>query len=227
MPRNLPHNGVGVGVDAEGGPVVDPTANVIALNEAANKRQDDLREAANKYLEAENRHVAAMAELRAEHVEQTAMLRAEHALQLSSAESKRIDSIRQVDVLAVNTRAQEALTAIQALAAGTARDAEVLRSLVTNTATTIAAQTANIVATITERLAALEKSSYEGKGRQGLSDPMMADVLTEMKSLRESRDTGSGRIAGVGASWGVLVGAVGLILSLLSIAGFVAMFLKR
>jgi hypothetical protein len=35
----------GQGVDAQGGPVVDPTANVIALNEAANRRQDDLRAA--------------------------------------------------------------------------------------------------------------------------------------------------------------------------------------
>lgn len=44
---------VGQGVDAAGDPVVDPTANVIALSEAAARRQDDLRMAAVARLEVE------------------------------------------------------------------------------------------------------------------------------------------------------------------------------
>ncbi|HXE51261.1 MAG TPA: hypothetical protein VN663_22980 [Ramlibacter sp.] len=42
----------GIGVDARGGQVIDPTENVKALSEAANKRQDDLRTAEGKYQNA-------------------------------------------------------------------------------------------------------------------------------------------------------------------------------
>jgi len=41
----------GLGVDAAGIPVIDPTENVKALSEAANKRQDDLRDWLQKYID--------------------------------------------------------------------------------------------------------------------------------------------------------------------------------
>jgi len=47
---------VGIGVDAEGGPVVDPTSNVLGLVSAAVQRQDDLREAESKFLAAALKH---------------------------------------------------------------------------------------------------------------------------------------------------------------------------
>ena len=42
----------GIGVDAFGGAVIDPTKNVLDLTAAANRRQDNLREMHNRYLEA-------------------------------------------------------------------------------------------------------------------------------------------------------------------------------
>ena len=122
----------GVGIDARGGAVIDPTANVIALNEAAQKRQDDLREAEGRRIDQALKHVEEMASLR-EH----------HAWELRESEAKRLDANRQVDVLAVQTLA----TSTRALA------------------DSIAAQTANTVSGLVDRLAALEKSSYTGAGK--------------------------------------------------------------
>jgi len=39
----------GIPVDSGGGPTVDPTANVIALNEASTKRIDDIAELREKH----------------------------------------------------------------------------------------------------------------------------------------------------------------------------------
>jgi hypothetical protein len=126
-----------------------------------------------------------------------------------------------VDVLAVNTAYDRAAATIQTLAVTTTANAENLRNALNTTAATIAAQWANTVAGITERLAALEMSSYEGKGKQSFADPMMAELVAEMKNLREVRATGAGKIEGISASWGVLLGAVALIATLISIGSFV------
>lgn len=144
----------GIGVDATGGPVIDPTANVIALNEAANKRQDDLRKLSRELFDS---HVL--------HLKEIVELHARYSRELAIKESERLDSIRQVDVLAGNTAADRALVAIQTLATSQAAAAETLRSMVTTTASTIAAQTSETVAGLTNRIAQLEKSSYEGAGK--------------------------------------------------------------
>ena len=74
----------GPATDRNNQPVVDPTANVLALVEAAVKRLDDLR-AADKEM---------------------ADLRERYDKELRSAESARIDAIRAVDVGAVNRAAE-------------------------------------------------------------------------------------------------------------------------
>lgn len=196
--------------------MIDPTENVISLTEAANKRQDDLREMNNSRIDAELKHLSEMASLRAEHQKEIAVL-----------ESTRLNAIRQVDVLAVNTAADRAAAAIQALASTTASNAENLRNALTTTATAIATQTAGSFSAITERVAALEKSSYEGKGKERMADPMMAEMLAEMKSLRESRASVVGKSEGVSASWVLLIGVVVLISTLLGIAGMIFAFVKR
>ena len=151
----------GIGVDAAGGPVIDPTANVIALNEAANRRQDDLRQLNNQRIDAEIRTLA----VQVEGLEKRMILRAEHAKEIRQLETERVNAIRQVDVLAGNTAAERALVAIQTLAQQTTAERETLRSLVTTTAATIATQTAQDFARINEAISALQKSSYEGAGK--------------------------------------------------------------
>ena len=155
------------------------------------------------------------------------ILRAEHSKEIRQSESDRLDKIRQVDVLAGNTAADRALVAIQTLAATTTANAETLRSLVSSTATTVAAQTQAAMATVTERIAALEKSSYEGKGRSTATDPMMSELLIEVKGLRESRATGSGKTAGISWAGAAIAGAVSLLVGLLSIAGVLFAVLRH
>lgn len=47
-----PASGVGLGVDASGGPVIDPTENVLALVDVEKNHARELREADNNYHEA-------------------------------------------------------------------------------------------------------------------------------------------------------------------------------
>ena len=177
----------------------DPTANVLLLLNAESRRQDNLR----------------AAEMR--HVQEIASLRAEHAKEIRYLESDRLEKIRQVDVLAGNTAAERALVAIQTLATSQAAERETLRSMVANTATTIAAQLATTVATINERIAQLERSSYEGKGKQMLTDPLMERLVNRMEGLLESRAGGVGVNVGKAFSWERMVSVVGLLGSLVAI----------
>ncbi len=61
----------GMGVDRSGGPVIDPTANVLALVEANNQRLDELRTADNKLtdklLEDEKAHIREVITLQTQH----------------------------------------------------------------------------------------------------------------------------------------------------------------
>jgi hypothetical protein len=212
MSGSAPNHGstFGKAVDAVGVPVIDPTRNVQDLSEASNKRQDDLRDAQNKYMEAEIRHLKDLGSLRAEHQKE-----------LSAKESQRLDSIRQVDQLAVTTAATRTLDAVQALAVTTTANADNLRNAQAAMAATIASQTATQVGAITERLAALEKSSYEGAGKQAYSDPMMAQLVSEMKALREASAGGVGRDKGIGISWAVLFAVVVMFGTLLTVYAWI------
>lgn len=154
----------------------DPSENVKDLSDASSRRQDDLRAAQD-----------ALTNEKIRRIEEIGNLRAAHAREIRDIESKRLDAIRQVDVLNQTTAAERQLTAIQTLAATTTASAEALRSTVANTATTIAAQTAGAMATVNERLSSLERTSYEGTGRRLVDDPRMLELLEEVKSLRESR----------------------------------------
>jgi hypothetical protein len=104
----------GPGVDAQGRAVIDPTVNVIALNEAANKRQDDLRE------------------MSIQHIQETLRMHIDHAKELRGAdkelrqaESDRLDAIRAVDVQNVQTAttAAEARASVLAQQVVTTADA--------------------------------------------------------------------------------------------------------
>jgi hypothetical protein len=207
----------GLGVDAHGGPVIDPTKNVLDLVEAAVKRLDDmttlraqLSDEQVKRLEREQALLVAMADLRAVHQKD-----------LDALESKRLDAMRQVDQLAVKTEADRASSAITALANAAATTAETLRSAVNTSATNLATQLDRTVTAITERIAALEKSSYTGQGKQAVVDPQVTEMLVEMRALRAAQQQSSGERRGISTAWLVLLGAVSLIGGLIMIGTFV------
>ncbi len=124
-------------MDASGGPVIDPTQNVLDLVNAAIARQDDLR----------------MAESR--HVREIATLRAEYAAELRKAETERLNAIRAVDVNAVQRAAEVANQQATTLAAGQAAQADAVR-------VTLAAA----LEPIQKDIAELRKSQYELAGQR-------------------------------------------------------------
>jgi hypothetical protein len=223
----LPHAKAGLGVDAGGGPVVDPTENVIALSEASNKRQDDLRALER---ELHDRDI--------QHTNELGALRAEHQREMGVKESGRLDAIRQVDREEVLKAALSAQTAISTLAHQTTTVAETLRA--TQEAKTLAAETrqASFADQIGKRLSAVELSLSKGEGKQAVADPMMAELVAEMRTLTaqraaeggkqtvtdpllmqlsadvrallSSKDTAGGERKGVSLSWAVLIGAITL-----------------
>jgi hypothetical protein len=94
----------GPGVDRLGQAVIDPTANVLQLVEAAIQRQDDLRRAEAQLRAAEITHLNEMA-----------YEREKHAAELRTAESARIDAIRAVDVGAAAILANQVSASAEAL----------------------------------------------------------------------------------------------------------------
>ena len=210
----------GHAVDFMGGPVIDPTANVLALVEAANRRQDDLREMNNARIDAELRHEEQIGELRARHQEFVDLLRARHQEAIDALESKRLDAVRNVDQLAAKTEADRAASAVTALATAGTTTAVTLRSTVDTSAQALATQFANTVTTLTERIAALEKSSYTGQGKQAVVDPQVTEMLVEMRALRTSQASGGGRSQGMSDSRQLLTWLLGIALALTGLYTF-------
>jgi hypothetical protein len=157
----LAESRTGIGVDAYGGAVIDPTKNVLDLTNAANKRQDDLREMHNRYLEAEFRRleetvkrVEQISELRAEFARDVSVIHQSHDREIHKMEQDKLAAFRASDEMARITEANRSLAAIQ-----------VVERTLNSTATALASQNAENNVEVNRRLAALEKSSYEGAGK--------------------------------------------------------------
>jgi len=157
---------VGAGVDSTGRPVVDPTANVLQLVEAAIQRQDDLRM-------AEKEHVAEVLRLRGEqrshdlaHMSEVVTIRARYDEQLRDAEAKRIDAIRAVDVGAVAAAAAVQTTQASTLAAQVATSAEALRNQVAAAASAQTVALAAALEPIIKDIADLRRAQYEAQGQK-------------------------------------------------------------
>jgi len=144
-----------------GGPVIDPTKNVLDLTDAANKRQDDLREMYNRFIEASIqrldetvRRVEQVSELRAEHAREISLVHQAHDREIHKMEQDKLAAFRASDEMARITEANRSLAAIQ-----------VVERTLNSTATALASQNAENNVEVNRRLAALEKSSYEGAGK--------------------------------------------------------------
>lgn len=194
-------------VDAAGNPAVDPTKNVIALTESANKRQDDLRELNDRRVDAEIRVLAAHIEC----LKDTSALRAAYEEKLTNAEAKRIDAIRSVDVNAVAVASQKQSDQATVLANQVVASAEALRGLVATTAQAQSAASQQAMSAFADRISTIEKAQYEEKGKQGVVDPLQAAMYEEMKILRTAMTAGAGQTQGAKNMWGYIVGAIGLL----------------
>jgi hypothetical protein len=136
----------GEGVDASGGPVIDPTKNVLDLVAAAIARQDDLRA------------------MESDHLREVMKMRADYDQRLREAETARIDAIRAVDVGAVNRAAEVAATQAQTLATQVATVAEAMRTQVAAAATAASVALAAALEPIQRDIADLRRVQYETQG---------------------------------------------------------------
>lgn len=196
---------------------LDPTTNVLAAVKALQIRHDELRIADMKYEAAEDRHLKEMIELHAS-----------HAALLRQSDLGTNDKTRQVDVLAAAASAATLATAVQALAATADRNAENIRNQMNATAQTIAKQTADsnmatqaqtdsLMRRVDDRLSTVEKSINMGEGKQRVADPMLAELMIEMKSINRVQEHRSGTSEGGQKIWGYVVGAIGALLGLMGL----------
>lgn len=182
----------------------DPTANVRALIALEVKRLDDI-------ISAEHVHSEEMRKAQTLRLDDMATLRAFYDDKLRDAEAKRIDAIRAVDVNAVAVANDRANAQAQVLATQVAASAEALRSLVATTSATVAQQFNQVTTQMIERVAALEKSSYEGQGKATYTDPAMTQLTALVAQLAATSDRRSGTGAGSAATVAYLFGSIGAI----------------
>lgn len=235
--------GEGAPIDIYGGAAFDPTANVISLVQALAESVAQLREADIKY----NDRVAS-------HIAEVSKLRADNAETLRTSDLDRLDKTRQVDVLAATASASALATAVQTLATNNDRNAETLRNTLNTTAQAMAKQTSdvasvlstqtdNLVKDINARIAELQKSQYqgvgrdptitdlvtkverltgalaEGAGKQAVVDPQIAEMRSDQKILIAAMTAGAGQGKGMDKMWGYIIGAAGLLVIVLKLTG--------
>lgn len=211
----------GPSVDSWGTPVVDPTDNVIALNAASEARQNDLRKSDIIYTEAQLRNIRAEMKLRAA-----------HAAEIRKLDAANQKAIRLVDI--TNAKAQAAQVAVAVLALETKRqaDADNLRTAlnaanassdkrVSDLAATLAEQKTVSDRGFTDQIAALQRSTTLGEGRQTYTDPVQAEMLRKIEALSHTStaQTSSGEgmsklLAIMLAVGGVVIAAVTLIVKM-------------
>jgi len=199
-------------VDAQGGAVIDPTTNVLDLVEKETKRQDDLRSANDRLFAAELRCI----EIKSACVKEVADLRATHDKEMRDSEAKRLDSIRQVDIGAVNTALVEVRSATTALAKTNYETAETLRTTVIQTADRVAKTTSDSFDGFNKRIAALELAAAQGIGKQIVADPASEKLAQAVESLVRAQQTGTGEIKGKKDMTATIISMVGLVIAILT-----------
>lgn len=206
--KNPPADSIGSGipVDELGGRTVDPTANVLGLVEASNKRQDDLR---NLTKELQDYKIAC--------VKEEVIMHARHQAELRIAESARLDSIRQVDREDVAKTAASANNAITTLAKQTTDLATTLQNQVSATAAAAETRRSADMSEVNKRVSALELASSASAGKQTLADPQMDKLSALVESLARAQSQGSGKTQGINWVAALIAGAISLIAGLLAI----------
>ena len=234
----------GIGVDANGNQVIDPTKNVEQLVKALEEKTRELREADLKLIQAKLDANEKLAELRSKNlfdadvsntrrIDELAKLRAELNDKLATAERDRINAIRLVDVSAaadLQRRTSESANNLQTQTAQLATDlrtstallADNLRTLVNTTAAnnlTAQKQTAD---EISKRLTTIEQAQSEGRGKQQYQDPEATAVKAQLQVLLQQAAANKGSDKGQSDAIFYVLAALGLGLPIA-----VAIYLRR
>ena len=173
--RRPVQTGMGIGVDAGGGPVIDPTENVLALVDVEKQHQADLRTADNRFLDAN---------LLAQEKMQNFAREAEARMQnfARDAESKLQTSLRQAETSRIDQLAQT-----RQEFQNTIRD--MLAESVRTTATLVSTQLVQIQATFDARVSKLEAFQFTLAGRSSVADPAIDNAMKRMSESISSLST--------------------------------------
>jgi hypothetical protein len=166
MPENS--GSPGPATDRYNAPVVDPTANVIALVAANDRRQDDLRE------------------ITAKHLKEIVSLRAAYDAELRGAESNRIDAIRLVDTGNVTRAAEVSAAQATALATSQIQSAEALRVQVEATRITTQDALTTALQPIQAAIESLRQTQFQQQGEKAAGVESRGDVRYYAGQRRES-----------------------------------------
>lgn len=173
---------------------IDPTKNVLQLVKAAVKRLNDLRYVDGKANKAARKCIIDVTQLNAKHNKS-----------LIKREAKYVAAVRLIDTQAAKSESERAQRAIDALATITASNATAVQKALTDTAITISKQTADTFLQVTDRLAALEKTSNLAAGQSAVSDPALITLATDVRALIAGGNVGVGRTEGVKLSTTMII----------------------
>lgn len=199
MPRRQtrrPTQTPGLGVDATGGPVVDPTENVLALVDVEKEHAKELRMSDKELSNA-----------RYDALKERLTLLSTHIVQFQ--DGMRDAETRRVDQLA--TTRQDFQNTIR----------DMLAESVRTTSTLVSTQLVQIQATFDTRVSKLEAGAFTQAGKSSVSDPATADALTKMAaavgSLGSARDMTAGAGQGSDKTWAIMGAVAALILTAIGI----------
>jgi len=206
-------------VDSGGVPAIDPTANVIALVKALAETASALREADKQFNRSQFKHIR-----------QISRLRAANAETLRTSDLAMLAKTREVDVTTAASQAQALATAVQTLATNNDKNAEAIRNQmnsdraalakqVADTAVALGANNDSAMKDVNNRIAELQKSSYQGVGKSSVAEPMMAEFIAEMRVLAKGQDRQTGKGEGLDAGWKILIAVVMMVFAFLAWQG--------
>ena len=180
-------------------PVIDPTANVIALAGANDRRQDDLRN------------------MESAHIEKMADLRAQHAKELRVIETERINAIREVDTQNVGRAAEVA-----------AAQADALRGQVEAARIAVADTLSTALEPIQKDIAELRKTQYEQAGQKAAAaDPDTIALRALQVWQAQQGGAQTQRVETRGSTQWVIGTAISVAVALISLIGLIILIIVK
>ena len=222
----------GIPVDASGGPTIDPTENVKALNAASDERQNDLRDANLDYILLLDRRQNDLREqdqvynrYRAEAIERYSRERSElvrgYEKEIREKETQRIDAINLSNSAAVQAAAEVARAQATLLANQVATTGETLRAQVASVASAQEQRLVTILEPITKAIDSLRQTQYEQQGQKSASSDPVLQAIRDLQLSQQAAHTTSQNASTTRqqSNWviGALIGGLAMVIALIGL----------
>ncbi len=194
-------SGLGLGVDSTGGPVIDPTENVLALVDVEKQHQQELRQSDAKYVDAMRTADAKY---------QDGMRNAEQAKQESLSLLKQNYDKQISDILTAQIKSTLELTSTQL---------DKVTASLSNQINAAVVQQSGLITTLSERIGRLEQLQWQTAGKTSVSDPAAADMVLAVRKLTETTKVGEGREIGRGEIIAYIVTAIAVATAIVKFLG--------